>query len=74
MPDRIKNSRNVGISTICEMNDFVNSFNEIIDNESNYSTIDGIFVKLFKKANDFDIWHRQFKRSIKNLNRFCLKN
>ena len=29
MPDRIRNIQNVGISTICKMNDVVNSFNEI---------------------------------------------
>ena len=53
------------------MNDFVNSINKIIDRESNYSNIDKIFAELFKKANDFDFWHRQFKRSIENLNRGC---
>ena len=49
------------------MNDFVNSFNKIVDKESNYSNIDKIFAELFKKANDFDIWHRRFKKS-QNLN------
>ena len=45
------------------MNDFVNSFNEIIDKVYNYSDIDGIFVKLFKKANDFEICIEHFKRT-----------
>ena len=71
MPDRIISIQNVSISTICKMNDFVNSINKIIDRESNYSNIDKIFAELFKKANDFDFWHRQFKRSIENLNRGC---
>ena len=71
MPGRIINIQNVGISTISEMNDFVNSFNEIVDKESNYSTIDGIFVKLFKKVNYFDFYTNDLKRSIENLNRLC---
>ena len=71
MPGRIINIQNVGISTICKMNDFVNSINKIIDRESNYSNTDKNFAELFKKANNFDIWHRQFKRGIENLNRVC---
>ena len=51
----MKNIRNVGISTICKMNDFVNSSHEIMDKVSNYSDIDKIFVKLFKNAFDFEI-------------------
>ena len=51
----IKNIQDLGISTICEINDFINSFNEIIDKIYNYSDIDGIFVKLFKKAKLFDV-------------------
>ena len=52
------------ISSFSDIYDFVISFNEV-DNLYDYSPIDGIFVELFKKANDFDIWHRQFKRSRK---------
>jgi len=44
-------------------NDFVNSINEIIDKVNNYSDIDRIFVKLFKKANDFDICIEHLKIS-----------
>ena len=51
----IKNIRDLGINTVCEINDFINSFNEIIDKIYNYSDIDGIFVKLFKKAKLFDV-------------------
>ena len=51
----IKNIQDLGISTICEINDFINSFNEIIDKIYNYSDIDKIFVKLFKKAKLFDV-------------------
>ena len=36
------------------MNDFVNSFNKIVDKEFNYSHIDKIFAELFKKAKYFD--------------------
>ena len=54
MPGGIINNRNVSINTKSEINDFVNSFDEIIDKVSNYSGIDKIFVELFKKANDFD--------------------
>ena len=54
-PKTIKNIRDLGINTVCEINDFINSFNEIIDKIYNYSDIDGIFVKLFKKAKLFDV-------------------
>ena len=37
MPGVIKSIQNVSINTKFEMNDFVNSFNEIIDKVSNYS-------------------------------------
>ena len=56
---------NVGISTICEINDFVNSFNKIVDRESNYSDIDGIFAELFKKANYFDFSIDNLKEVLK---------
>ena len=51
----IKNIRDLGISTISEINDFINSFNEIIDKIYDYSPIDGICVELFKKAKLFEI-------------------
>ena len=70
MPDRIRNSRNVGISTISEMNDFVNSFNKIVIRESNYSNIDKIFAELFKKANYFDFGIDNLKE-VENLMRLC---
>ena len=63
---KIKNIRNVGISTICEINDLVNSFNEIIDKVYNYSKVDGIFVELFKKANYFEIYIEHLKK-VENL-------
>ena len=63
MPDRITNIQNVGISTISEINDLVNSFIEIIDQVYNYSNIEEIFVKFFKKANDFEIYIEHLKRS-----------
>ena len=66
-PKTIKNIQDVGISTICEMYDFINSFNEIIDKVYNYSNIDGIFVKLFKKAKLFDVCIEHFK-STENVN------
>jgi formyltetrahydrofolate synthetase len=73
----IKNIRDFGISTICEINDFVNSFDEIIDKVSNYSIIDGIFVELFKKAKLFDICLEHLKRSenlsARSLN-ICIEN
>ena len=37
-------------------------WNEIIDKESNYSDIDGIFVKLFKKAKLFDFYLDDLKQ------------
>ena len=52
------------------MNDFVNSFNEIIDKVSNYSKVDGIFVQLFKKANYFDFSIDDLKE-VENLMRLC---
>ena len=63
MPVRIRNIRYVGISIICGINDFVNSLNEIIDKEYNYSSIDKIFVKLFKKAKLFEICIEHIKRT-----------
>jgi len=54
-PKTIKNIRDLGINTICEINDFINSFNEIIDKIYNYSSIEEIFVKFFKKAKLFDV-------------------
>ena len=44
-------------------NDFVNSFNEIIDQVYDYSKVDGIFVELFKKANYFEICIEHLKIS-----------
>ena len=55
MHGEIENIRDLGINTICEINDFVNSFNKIIDKVYNYSPIDGICVEFFKKAFDFEI-------------------
>ena len=66
MPVRIRNIRYVGISIICEINDFVNSLNEIIDKVFDTASIDKIFVKLFKRANDFEILHRAFKKKVEN--------
>jgi len=63
MPDRIRNIQNVGISTISEIIDFVNSINEIIDKEYDYSKVDGIFVELFKKAKLFEIYIEHLKRA-----------
>ena len=59
----IKNIRDFGINTICEINDFVNSFNEIIDKVYNYSPIDGICVEFFKKAKLFDVCIEHLKKS-----------
>ena len=73
----IKNIRNVGISTICEINDFINSFNEIIDKVYNYSPIDGICVEYFKKANYFEI-HIEHLKKVENLSarslNICVEN
>jgi len=63
MHGEIKNIQDLGISTICEINDFINSFNEIIDKVSNYSPIDKFFVELFKKANYFEICTEHLKIS-----------
>ena len=46
-----------------EINDFVNSFNEIIDKIFDWSNIDGIFAELFKKAKLFDICINDLKRT-----------
>jgi len=54
---------NVGISIICVINDFINSFNEIIDKVYDYSKVDGIFVELFKKAKLFEICIEHLKRT-----------
>ena len=61
----IKNIQDLGISTICEIYDFINSFNEIIDKVSNYSDIDKIFVELFKNAFDFEICIEHLKSTEK---------
>ena len=47
------------------MNDFVNSFNEIIDKVFDFSDIDKIFVKLFKKAKLFDVCIEHLKSTEK---------
>ena len=76
-PKTIKNIRDLGINTVCEINDFINSFNEIIDKIYNYSDIDGIFVKLFKKAKLFDVCIEHLK-STENVNprslNICIEN
>ena len=58
----IKNIRDLSINTICEINDFINSFNEIIDKVSNYIKVERFFVKLFKKAIDFEFCIEHLKR------------
>jgi len=68
----IKNIRDLGISTICEINDFVNSFNEIIDKVYNYSPIDKIFAELFKTAKLFEICIEHLKKD-ENLSARSLK-
>ena len=77
MHGEIKYIRDLGISTICEINDFVNSFHEIIDKVLIFSDMDKIFVELFKKANDFEICIEHLKRTEKlnpkSLNR-CIEN
>ena len=55
----------MSINTKFEMNDFVNSFNKIIDKVSNYSTINKIFAELFKKANYFDFHTNDLKEVLK---------
>jgi len=47
------------------MNDLVNSLNGIIDKVFDYSDIRKIFVKLFKKAFDFEICIEHLKRNRK---------
>ena len=73
----IKNIRDLGINTICEINDFINSFNEIIDKVYDYSKVDGIFVELFKKANYFEIYIEHLKK-VENLSarsrKICVEN
>ena len=59
----IKNIQDLGINTICEINDFVNSFNEIIDQVYNCSPIDKLFVEFFKKAKLFDVCIEHLKKS-----------
>ena len=69
--------RNVSINTKFEMNDFVNSFNEIIDKILIFSDIDGIFVKLFKKSNYFDFHTNDLKQVGKLNTKFlniCVEN
>ena len=63
MPDRIINIQNVGISSICEVNGFINSFNKITKKRLIFSDIDGIFAELFKKAKLFDFRIEHLKRS-----------
>jgi len=63
-----KKSKN--LSAICEINDFVNSFNEIIDQVFDYSPIDGICVEFFKKAFDFEIYIEHLKKD-ENLSAIC---
>ena len=55
MHGEIKNIQDLSINTICEINDFINSFNEIIDKVSNYIKVERFFVKFFKKAKFFDV-------------------
>ena len=62
MPGGIINNRNVSINTLSEINDFVNSFDQIIDKVYNYSTIERFFVKLFKKAKYFDFCLEHLKK------------
>ena len=62
MPDRIRNIQNVGINTISEIYDFIDSFLIIIEKVYNYSPIDKICVELFKKAFDFEICIEHLKR------------
>jgi len=64
--------RNVSINTKFEIHDFVNLFNEIIDKILIFSDIDGIFVKLFKKANYFD-FHTSDLKKVENLSTRSLK-
>ena len=59
----IKNIQDLGINTICEINDFVNSFNEIIDQVYNCSPIDKLFVEFFKKAKLFDVCIEHLKKN-----------
>ena len=68
----IKNIQELGINTICEINDFINSFNEIIEKVYNYSPIDKICVELFKKAFDFEIYIEHLKKD-ENLSARSLK-
>ena len=49
----------------------MNSFDQIIDKVSNYSTIDGIFVKLFKTANYF-YFHLEHLKKVEKLNSISL--
>ena len=44
------------------MNDFVNSFNEIIEKIFDYSDIDRFSAELFKKANYFEFCIEHIKR------------
>ena len=62
MPGGIISIQNVSINTISEINDFINSFNGIIDKVYNYSPIDKIFAELFKKANYFDFHTSDLKK------------
>jgi len=71
-PKTIKNIRDLSINTICEINDFVNSFKEIIEKVYNYSPIDKICVELFKKAFDFEIYIEHLKKD-ENLSARSLK-
>jgi len=67
MHGEIKNIQDLSINTICEINDFINSFNEIIDKVSNYIKVERFFVKLFKKANYF-YFHLEHLKQVEKLN------
>jgi len=77
MHGEIKNIQDLGINTICEITDFINSFNEIIEKVYNYSPIDKICVELFKKAFDFEIYIEHLKK-VENLSarsrKICIEN
>ena len=73
----IKNIRDIDINTLYEIYDFVKSFDQIIDRVSNCIKVDGIFIKLFKKAKLFDFCLGDLKQveklNAKSLNR-CVEN
>jgi len=67
LSDSSKTIENIdlGINTICEIKDFVNSFSEIIDKVSNYIKVERFFVKLFKMAKLFEICIEHLKSAEK---------